>query len=84
MADLVKAKEAVKETLLGTDQTEEDLQLSALSKATFDKNARKDPETGDQYMTEVEFINAIAPEDEDYVSQANYLNCDASHFVAID
>lgn len=68
MADLKKAKEVVKEKLLGTeiDQT---VQLSALSKATFDKNAQKDAESGELLMGEEEFINAIAPDGEDYVSQ---------------
>lgn len=68
MADLIKAKEVVKETLLGTEQSEAELQLSAQSKATFDKNAQADAATGEKYMTEVEFINAIAPVKEDYVS----------------
>jgi len=66
MADLTKAKEVVKETLLGSELVE-DVQLSALSKATFDKNARKEPESDEPYMGEEEFINAIAPKGEDYV-----------------
>lgn len=69
MADLGKAKVVVKETLLGTDQRGHE-QLSAQTKAAFTKNARKDEETGELYMTQEEFINAIAPEKEDYVSQA--------------
>lgn len=69
MADLTRAKEAVKESLLGSEQLE-DVQLSAQSKATFDKNARKDPDSDDLYMGEKEFINAIAPEGEDYVSHS--------------
>lgn len=68
MADLNRAKEVVKEKLLGTEQAPE-IQLSALSKQTFDKNARKDAESGELVMGEEEFINAIAPEGEDYVSQ---------------
>lgn len=68
MADLTKAKEVVKEKLLGTEQVT-DVQLSALSKATFEKNARRDEESGELLMGEGEFINAIAPEREDYVSQ---------------
>jgi solute carrier family 25 aspartate/glutamate transporter 12/13 len=68
MAELTKAKEVVKEKLLGTDLTEP-VQLSAQSKATFEKNARKDAESGELFMGEEEFINAIAPEGEDYVSQ---------------
>jgi hypothetical protein len=72
MADLSKAKEAVKETLLGSEQAAE-VQLSAQSKATFDKNARKDAETGELFMGEEEFINAVAPESEDYVSQPSFV-----------
>lgn len=69
MADITKAKEVVKETLLGSETAGDgDMQLSAQSKATFDKNATKDEESGEVYMGEEEFINAIAPETEDYVS----------------
>jgi len=68
MADLVKAKEVVKETLLGSEQAES-VQLSAQSKATFEKNAKTDEATGESYIGEEEFINAIAPEGEDYVSK---------------
>lgn len=67
MADLTKAKTVVKEKLLGTDQTEE-LNLSAQSKSTFEKNSRKDADTGELFMNEEDFINAIAPVTEDYVS----------------
>lgn len=66
MADVTKVKEVVKESLLGKEQVE-DVQITALSKATFEKNAQKDPETGELYMTEKEFINAVAPLGEDYV-----------------
>jgi solute carrier family 25 aspartate/glutamate transporter 12/13 len=67
MTDLTKAKEVVKESLLGTE-VPEDIQLSAQSRANFEKNARKDSGSEELYMSEVEFINAIAPEGEDYVS----------------
>jgi len=67
MADITKIKEVVKEKLIGAEYTA-DIQLSAQSKATFEKNAKKDPETGELYMGQEEFINAIAPKDEDYVS----------------
>jgi solute carrier family 25 aspartate/glutamate transporter 12/13 len=76
MADLSKTKEVVKETLLGSEQVVE-VQLSAQSKATFDKNARKDAETGELFMGEEEFINAVAPESEDYVSQPRSGSCAA-------
>ena len=63
---MVVIKETVKESLLGSE-TAENIQLSALSKATFEKNARKE-ESGELVMGEEEFINAIAPDGEDYVS----------------
>ena len=66
MADLTTVKEVVKEALVGT---EADVQLSAQSRSIFDKNARKDEETGELFMGEEEFINAVAPPTEDYVSQ---------------
>jgi solute carrier family 25 aspartate/glutamate transporter 12/13 len=67
MTDVTKVKEVVKESLLGSEQ-QTDVQLSAQSKATFDKNARKDEESGELFMGEEEFINAIAPASEDFVS----------------
>ncbi|KAL3423412.1 hypothetical protein PVAG01_05159 [Phlyctema vagabunda] len=65
MPDLETAKEVVKETLLGV-QEPADLQLSAQTRATFDKNARQDEESGELLMGEQEFVQAIAPEGEDY------------------
>ncbi|KAM3066676.1 mitochondrial aspartate-glutamate transporter agc1 [Clarireedia jacksonii] len=65
MSDFTTAKEVVKETLLGSEVAG-DVQLSAQSKATFEKNALKDAETGELFMGEEEFVNAIAPRDEDY------------------
>jgi solute carrier family 25 aspartate/glutamate transporter 12/13 len=59
-------KETVKETLLGTE--EPSVQLSAQTRATFAKHSRKDEESGELIMGQEEFINAIAPADEDYVS----------------
>ena len=58
-------KEVVKESLLGT---EEPASLSTSHRASFYKNATKDEETGELYMGPEEFIEAIAPPDEDYVS----------------
>ena len=43
-------------------------ELSSQTRAAFDRNAKKDEETGEYIMTEHEFVDAIAPEDEDYVS----------------
>lgn len=74
MADLTTVKEVVKEALVGT---EADVQLSAQSRSIFDKNARKDEETGELFMGEEEFINAVAPPTEDYVSQNLCLRCTA-------
>ncbi|RFU25638.1 hypothetical protein B7463_g10710, partial [Scytalidium lignicola] len=58
-------KGAVKESLLGTSEPTT-FQLSAQTKAAFEKHAKRDPETGELYMGEEEFVNAIAPKDEDY------------------
>lgn len=57
-------KESVKETLLGV---EDEAQLSSQTRAEFMQHAKTDPESGDHYMTEEDFVNAIAPESEDYV-----------------
>ena len=67
MPDVAAVKGVVKETLLGVEEPM--TQLSAQTKATFEKNARKDAETGELYMEEEDFVNAIAPEGEDYVSR---------------
>jgi hypothetical protein len=57
-------KETVKETLLGV---EDEAQLPSQTRAEFMQHARTDPESGDHYMSEEDFVNAIAPESEDYV-----------------
>ena len=64
---MATVKEAVKETLVGT--TREPL-LSAQAKATVEKHARKDEETGELYMVADDFVDAIAPVGEDYVSRS--------------
>lgn len=56
---------AVKETLLGTTREPE---LSTQTRATFDRHARQDEASGEYFMAEHEFVNAVAPENEDYVS----------------
>lgn len=58
------AKAAVKETLLGT---ETEPNLSIQSRLSFDHNSRSDEASGDRYMTEDDFVNAIAPSAENYV-----------------
>lgn len=60
-----KVAGAVKASLMGS---EEEPQLSQQIRARFMQHARKDPETGELYMTEKEFIDAVAPKDQDYVS----------------
>lgn len=65
MSKAVQVKEAVKETLVGS---EEPVQVSAQSKARFNQYAVQDFESGELYMGPTEFINAVAPVDEDYVS----------------
>lgn len=62
---MATVKAQVSEVLLGTS---EEPPLSAQAKAVFMKHARKDEETGEYYLDENAFINAVAPENEDYVS----------------
>ena len=62
---MATVKMAVKESLLGATLEPE---ISSQSKATFDRNSRQDEETGEQYMSEEDFVNAVAPASEDYVS----------------
>ncbi|KHJ32981.1 putative mitochondrial carrier [Erysiphe necator] len=56
----------LKETLIGPD-TPNNLKFSKQSKSTFEKYAKVDPDTGEHFMEEKEFIDAIAPESEDYL-----------------
>ena len=58
-------KEAVKETLIGSEGP---VQLSSQTKSRFNSHAIKDAETGELFMGPKEFINAVAPPNEDYVS----------------
>lgn len=62
---MATVKLAVKESLLGTTREPE---LSTQTRATFDRNARQDETTGELYMTEDDFVNAVAPRSENYVS----------------
>lgn len=57
--------EAIKETLVGTTREPE---LTQEIRATFDRHARQDEATGEFYMDKNEFVEAIAPTNEDYVS----------------
>lgn len=56
-------KETFKEKFLGTDAPES---VSLESKATFLKYASLE-ENGELFMSQEDFINAIAPPEEDYV-----------------
>lgn len=69
---MARAKETLKASLVGTA---EEPQLSQQVKAHFLQHARKDENTGELYMTEEDFIDAIAPKDEDYVSHLSLLPC---------
>lgn len=67
---MATAKLAVKESLLGTERESE---LSIQTKATFDRNARQDGPDGEFFIAEEDFINAIAPSSENYVSCFTFL-----------
>lgn len=62
-----KIKESLKETLLGSEEPEN---VSTESKTRFLKYATLEEE-GETYMSQEDFINAIAPPEEDYVSATN-------------
>jgi hypothetical protein len=61
---MATVKESIKESLVGTT---EEPQLSKEVRADFMKHAKPD-ENGELYMGQEEFIDAIAPAEEDYVS----------------
>lgn len=61
---MAAVKESLTEALLGST---EEPQLSQQTRAAFMKHAIKDEATGEHYLGENEFIDAIAPESEDYV-----------------
>ncbi|KAH8664005.1 mitochondrial carrier domain-containing protein [Xylariales sp. PMI_506] len=63
MSKTITVKEVVKESLVGSD---EPMELSAKNRAQFVAAAVRDSATGDLYMGPAEFVNAIAPPDEDY------------------
>ena len=62
---MATVKEQVQDALLGTT---EEPQLSQQTRAEFMTHAIIDQETGEHYLGQEEFINAIAPQSEDYVS----------------
>lgn len=63
MADV---KGAIKASLVGTSAPEPPITKQIQSH--FLQHARTDEKTGELYMTEEDFINAVAPKYEDYVS----------------
>ncbi|EON63295.1 hypothetical protein W97_02522 [Coniosporium apollinis CBS 100218] len=60
---MASVKETVTEALLGTEQAPE---LSQQTKAAFLQHAVKDEQTGDLYLGEEQFVDAVAPPAEDY------------------
>ena len=59
-------------------------QLSHQFKATFDRHARQpDIEGAEPYMTEDDFVNAIAPKDEDYVGVFRIHVPPCSHLIGM-
>jgi len=75
---MATVKEQVGEVLLGTT---DEPQLSQLTRAAFMKHAQKDDEGGDYYLNEDQFIDAIAPESEDYVSHlCHAMLCYSTYF----
>ncbi|KAK4192922.1 calcium-binding mitochondrial carrier protein [Podospora australis] len=63
MSKVAIVKEAVKETLVGSQEPE---QLSTQTKARFNRHAIKDETTGELYLGPNEFINAVVPPTEDF------------------
>jgi hypothetical protein len=59
-------KGTIKASLVGASAPEPPMTKQIQS--SFLQHARIDDKTGDLYMTEEDFINAIAPKQEDYVS----------------
>lgn len=56
-------KDAVKESLIGTSDESHQVRTNFL------RHARKDETSGEYFMTEDDFVDAIAPKHEDYVSR---------------
>lgn len=73
--------ETVRESLIGTSQPE---QLSPSSRTSFLKHARRDEGTDDLYMGEEEFVNAIAPPEQNYVSLASVNAPPISHLFTLE
>ena len=67
---MATAKVAIKESLLGSEREPD---LSFQSKASFDRYAKSEEASGEHYMTENEFVNAVAPVSENYVRCTVYM-----------
>jgi len=78
MSTATTVKEAVKGTLIGS--TDEPVQSSAQTKARFNRHAVKDEESGELYLGQDQFIDAVAPPNEDYVSL--YISATPGHAPA--
>lgn len=63
---MAEVKANLKASLAGSETPE--VPLTTQVKAHFMANARTDGESGELYMPEGDFINAIAPKNENYVS----------------
>jgi solute carrier family 25 aspartate/glutamate transporter 12/13 len=63
---MATVKEQVGEVLLGAVE-EPQYQLSHMTRSAFMKFAKKDEQTGEHYLDEESFIDAVTPESEDYV-----------------
>ncbi|KMU86368.1 mitochondrial inner membrane protein [Coccidioides immitis H538.4] len=62
---MAQVKDALKASLVGTP--EQETPMTAQVRANFMQHARTDTGTGELYMMEEDFINAIAPKQENYV-----------------
>ncbi|KAL4888353.1 mitochondrial carrier domain-containing protein [Aspergillus ambiguus] len=60
---MTSVRDAVKESLVGSSN---ESQPSHQAKANFLRHARKDDATGEFFMSEEDFIDAVAPKHEDY------------------
>lgn len=64
------AKEAVKETILGSDESsQKSSSFSEETHARFEKHAHRDEETGELFLSPEEFIDVVTEGGEDFVSQ---------------
>lgn len=62
---MAATKEKMKEVFLGS---QEEVQVSPQTRTSFLKHAQRDEKSGEFYLDEHDFVNAIAPSDETYVS----------------